>query len=296
MRLALIALCALAVDAAASTPRHALRWTRAPGADGCTDADALSAAVEARLGRNVFVRGEKPAITIEGQVSPGWHVTIAVRDAQGVAIGERVLDEPSLDCRALDEALVLVIALIIDPNAALREPPAPAKPREPWRFSAGASLLGGAGRLPGAAVGGSARFAIDPPAVPRIEARGTWWVPDETVEVNQGGRFTAIAAALTVRFELGTLDLGAGFEATRLTARGIGFDRVQNARSIVPAAVLDPCLVLAITERISFRTGVLVWIPLVRPRFTFEQSGQEVLVYQPAPAAAGLHAGVDLRF
>ena len=294
--LSIIALVAIARDAPAETPRHALRWTRAPGAETCIDAEALSIAVEARLGRAVFVRTEQPAVIIEAHVSPGWRVAIAVRGADGSAIGERVLDEAAADCHALDDALVLVIALIIDPNAALREPPPAPTPREPWRFRVGASLLGAAGVLPGAAFGAGVRVAIDAPMLPVIEARGTWSPTDETIDGGQGGRFTRMSAALAIRPTIWRLDLGLGFELARITGTGIGFDRVQNATALIPAIAIDPALVVAITERVSFRIGALVWIPLVRPRFTFEQAGQAVPVYQPAPVGAALHAGADLHF
>ncbi len=293
----LLALTALlASDAAADPPRHELRWTREPGAETCIDPDALTAAVEARLGRIVFARTDKPAVIIDGRVSPSWHVAIWVRNADGSPIGERVLDEPAASCRALDEALVLVISLIIDPNAALREPAVPALSREPWHVGFGVSVLGAAGILPGASIGGALDVSIDGPVLPTIELLGTWWMADETRDLGQGGRFGLITGGIATRIPIWKLDTGFGLQLGRMTGTGIGFDRVQDAVALVPAITIDPSVVWASRGRISFRAGLSLWMPLVRPQFTFEQGGQDVVVYQPAAVAAVLHAGADMRF
>jgi hypothetical protein len=284
------------IDAAAGPPRHALRWTREPGAETCTSADALEAAVETRLGRLVFARAEKPAVIIEGRVSPSWHVGIQVRNADGSAIGERVLDERATDCRALDDALVLVISLIIDPNAALRETPAPAPPREPWHVGVGVSALGAGGILPRASVGGALRVSIEAPRFPVVEVWGTWWVPDETSAHGQGGRFTLITGGVAARIPLWKLDTGFGFQLGRMAGTGIGFDRVQDAHAVVPTVTIDPAVAIPIGPRVSFKAGLSLWLPLVRPRFTFEQSGGDVEVYQPGVVGGVVHAGADVRF
>jgi hypothetical protein len=285
--------CELA--AFADAPRHALRLTRAPGAESCIDAGSLAAAVEARLGRTVFTRTEPPAVIIDAQASPGWHVAIAVRGADGTAIGERVLDDPATNCRALDDALVLVIALIIDPEAAMREPSSP-QAREPWRVDAGASLLGAAGLLPGAGFGGGVHVGVDPPALPAFEIHGTAWLGDETRDQGRGGRFSLLAAGLAVRVPTWKLETLVGVELARMAGSGIGFDRVQDASAVIPALAVEPRIVLARAQRVSFSAGLVVWIPLLRPRFTFEQAGMDVVVYQPAPLAGIAHVSADLRF
>jgi hypothetical protein len=296
MRLLVMLTALIGVDAAADAPRHALHWTREPGAESCIDADALTTAVEARLGRPVFVRTEPPAVIVEGHVSPSWHVAIAVRGTDGSAIGERVLDEPSVNCHALDEALVLVISLIIDPNATAREPPPSVTPREPWHARVGASLLGAAGILPGASLGGALRVAIDAPLLPTVELHGTWWLPDETLDQNQGGRFRLLTGGVALRIPLWKLDTGFGFELGRMIGTGLGFDRVQEARAVIPALTIDPAVAWPLGPRIFFTAGLSLWMPLSRPQFTFEQGGQDVVVYQPAHLTAVLHAGAALHF
>jgi len=219
-----------------------------------------------------------------------------VRNADGTAIGERVLDERATDCRALDDALVLVISLIIDPNAALRESPAPAPPREPWHVGFGVSALGAGGILPGASIGGALRVSIDAPRLPVIELDGTWWRPDDTSDRGQGGRFTLLTGGVAVRIPLWKLDTGFGFQLGRMTGTGIGFDRVQDAHAVVPIVTIDPTVVIPVGPRVSFNAGLSLWLPLVRPRFTFEQAGQDVEVYQPGVIGGVVHAGAGVRF
>ena len=281
--------CAGELCAVADAPRHALRWTRAPGAESCIAADALAGAVEARLGRRVFTRTEQPAVIIDARVSPRWHVAVAVGGADGSSIGERVLDEPAAECHALDDALVLVLALIIDPDAASRPPPVPG---EPWQFDAGASLLGAAGLLPGAALGGGVQLGVDPPALPAIEIHGAGWLADETT----GGRFSLVSAGLAVRVPTWKLETLVGVELARLAGTGVGLDHVQHASAVIPAIAVEPRLAVAITPRVSFTAGIALWLPLERPRFTFQQAGMDVLVFQPAPLAGIVRVSVDLHF
>ena len=292
---------AVASDAAADPPQHSLQWTREPGAESCIDAAALTTAVEARLGRPVFVRSEAPAVIIDGRASPGWHVAIAVRGADGATIGERVLDKSAADCRALDEALVLVLSLIIDPNAAQREatlpvPTPPPPPREPWHVGFGVAVLGGAGILPGGSLGAALRVSIDAPVIPVIELQGTAWLPDETRDQSQGGRFTLITGGIAARIPIWKLDTGLGFQLARMAGTGLGFDRVQDAHAFIPTITIDPSVAFRSGPLVSFKAGVALWVPLSRPQFTFEQAGQDVVVYQPAPVAAIVHVGAHLRF
>jgi hypothetical protein len=286
---------ACALCARAETPRHALVWTRTPGAEACVDAGALAGAVEARLGRSVFTRTDSSAaVTIDARVSPHWHVAISVHGANGNAIGERMLDEPGANCHALDDALVLVLALIIDPDAATRESP---QPREPWRFDAGASLVGAAGVLPGAALGAGVRFGIDPPGLPAFELHASAWLPDETRDGGRGGRFTLVSAGLAVRVPVWRrLETAVGFELARMTGTGIGFDRVQDASAVIPAISVEPRFVIALTRQTSFTAGLALWIPLARPQFTFEQAGMDVVVHELARIAGIAAVSAGLRF
>jgi hypothetical protein len=81
--------------------------------------------VERRLGRKVFDAAAER--TFEVQVTRGatrYHSDVFVRDGQGRTLGQRALESDEPDCSAVFDATALAIALVIDPEAASREPAA----------------------------------------------------------------------------------------------------------------------------------------------------------------------------
>jgi hypothetical protein len=133
--IALLASLSLALPAQAAPPPRpvSLSWSRLPGAETCRDARALAQAVEQRLGHPVFVAPTQAAWTIEGRIEhrsapDAWRATISIEDEHGALLGTRELTSESPHCEALDEQLTLVVALMIDPDAALLPPPSPSPP------------------------------------------------------------------------------------------------------------------------------------------------------------------------
>lgn len=122
----LVGVWLLCSTAAAAQSKTALSWVRLPGADGCIAATELGRRVERMVGP-VLATAAEGEVSIEGHVGrrgDGFEAHIKVTDAAGSILGERVLRSAAGGCRALDESLVFVIAVAIDPNAALAELPA----------------------------------------------------------------------------------------------------------------------------------------------------------------------------
>jgi hypothetical protein len=118
----LIALGPAIGRAATDEPTYALSWSRSDGARECITAGALAKAVEARLGRSVFVSPAAAEFTLEARIEGApwkWSASITVQDREGHRIGQRELTSAERDCRALDPSLSLMLALAIDPNATL---------------------------------------------------------------------------------------------------------------------------------------------------------------------------------
>lgn len=118
-RLALV-LCLLVPSLAygQATPTTALIWTRAPGAEACIDDTVLRAEVDARLARTVFVASDAP-LAIEGTIAPadpGFSVQLVLRAGHEV-LGERTLTSRRRRCDALDDSLVLMLALLVEVGA-----------------------------------------------------------------------------------------------------------------------------------------------------------------------------------
>lgn len=116
-------LVGLANAAQADAPRRsALNWVRASGAEACIDPRALSERVQALTGP-VLVAAVDADVSIEGEIAPlreaGFRTRITITDRRGAVIGERLLELPADDCRALDPTLAFVIAVMIDPDVTL---------------------------------------------------------------------------------------------------------------------------------------------------------------------------------
>ncbi len=102
-----------------------LSFVRAENASACSSTPVLEREIVRRMGRDPFAG--RPRQWIEGFVAQQggyFEVQLFERDASGNTLGIRRLRETSADCHQLDAAIVLAIALIIDPTAQL----APASP------------------------------------------------------------------------------------------------------------------------------------------------------------------------
>jgi len=99
-----------------------LNWVRLPGAQACITAAELAQRVERRLERKIFVVDAAAAMSVDGAVQPsaaGFTVRLGLSDRSGRTLGERVLESGEPDCRTLDEAVVLVIAVTLFPQQLL---------------------------------------------------------------------------------------------------------------------------------------------------------------------------------
>jgi hypothetical protein len=130
----LVAVWPALVQAATDEPTYALSWSRGDRARECITSNALAKAVEARLGRSVFVSPAAAEFMLEARIDGGpsqWSATISLQDREGRRIGQRDLTSSERDCRALDQSLSLMLALAIDPNATLAVGGTPVESRAP---------------------------------------------------------------------------------------------------------------------------------------------------------------------
>lgn len=119
-----LASSALCTAPALAQRTSSLSWVRLAGAEGCIPTQTLAERVEQRVGRQVFVSASQADLSLEGHVERApegnaFIATLTVSDRSGRVLGKRVLRAPGNDCKALDPALVLVIAIGLDPDAAL---------------------------------------------------------------------------------------------------------------------------------------------------------------------------------
>lgn len=108
---------------AAATPdgnaeRVELSWVRHAAADSCLSASELKQRIRERLGRDPF--REPYEQHIEGYVARQgalWSADLVVRNRDDVRVGSRHLESAAESCHELDQAVVLTLTLVIDPNA-----------------------------------------------------------------------------------------------------------------------------------------------------------------------------------
>ena len=117
----------VAAAADAALEPSTLRWVRRDGAEACPDEIEITRAVERRLGRAAFVPPEQAQLSLETIIEPlpsgGFHARITLVRGSAV-VGQRDLESAEPSCAALAEKVALALALTIDPEAPLADPPA----------------------------------------------------------------------------------------------------------------------------------------------------------------------------
>jgi hypothetical protein len=313
-----------------------LAWIRMPGAESCIDARALSQAVELRLGRAAFVVPTRGDVAIEARIErlydpDAWHATITVFNETGARTGLRELRTDRAECRAIDEELELVIALLIDPSAALAPPiapgtpaplpftpvaarpaeapqplqcpPPPPSPSEPWRVGVAAGPIVGFGLLPSAVgVGLAIHARLAPPRGPSFELGGSLWA-DSTVQISSGDRSFSLAygwlSVCPVDLALGgnTLSacLGAQLGSLRVGAVGVPSKYYQEQLLLDVAA--DAGVRRRFIGPLFGRLGLGIAVPTRRDRFYFTDAAgarHEVFQASPVTGLADLALGLEL--
>jgi len=132
--LLVLACCSPARAQAEAKRAAALNWVRATGSEACIDAPTLARRVEERLGRSVFPAPAQASLIVEGSVAPteqGFAATLRIFDQEGKSLGSRELSSAGTDCKELSETVVLVLAVMVDPDGALAAIPKSADPPKP---------------------------------------------------------------------------------------------------------------------------------------------------------------------
>jgi hypothetical protein len=312
-----------------------LGWVRLPGAEACVGARDLAASVENRLGRTAFVPPASASLFIEGRVEPGpgghgFHAHLAIADERGAALGVRDLDEASADCRALDEQLALVVALLIDPDAVLtprgtiRQPSPllppprvviqkiyvpvpvsvapPAKTRPPWQVAIEGGAAVAAGLAPGAAVGLSIRAEITPPSFIPIALGGTTWLDAKTQAGTKGASISlsyALAGVCPLGWSPGRARLRACADVAlgAIRADGFGFRLSQGQEAFIAQGELEGRLGVRLAGPLTAELGLGFIVPFNRADFFYlDASSKRQDLYKVAAVAGIVDAALGVAF
>ncbi len=297
-------------QAAGPPPRtSSLSWVRLAGADACVSTQDLARGVETRLGRAVFVSAAQADLSVEGRIEPahgkpGWRALLVLRDAKGAQLGTRELARDEGSCDSMREPLVLVVALMIDPDAAMDPPkPAPAPlppepktivvekpvpvyvnvpvevPRAPdppaWHFDAGASLATSVGLFGNPGLGGHVSGLLEPPGFIPLEGYGALWV-DPTSEGGPTFSLAYVGAGLCpLRYREGIL------AAYGCASGQLGYLRTatSSAAQVYAAGAAEGRVSVKLLGPFAARAGLSLVVPVVR---------------MSSPVAATLDAGLGV--
>ncbi|HEU4536704.1 MAG TPA: hypothetical protein VFS00_21410, partial [Polyangiaceae bacterium] len=300
-----------AADRAGRSAR--LQWQRLPGAEGCISGEELAATLQRRLRRGT-IGGPEAEVTLEGSIAPaegrpGWKAWIVVRDRQEVSVGAREVSSDEASCRALDEALLLVLSTIIDPSMAF-EPAPPAPPPAPgrkpgetaWHVAAGTGLA--LGLVPGLGAGLSVSAGVRPWGGPVLELEGAHWFASQVEREGGSASVSATYGAANVCWL--PYARGAWLLGGCLGAQGgvVGVDGAGlSGQNLAPNRPLGNLAVraearLEVADPFFVRLLLGGAVPLVRDRFFFNAPGGEpVSLFRLSPfvATATVQGGVSFR-
>ncbi|HEU4407135.1 MAG TPA: hypothetical protein VFS43_17835 [Polyangiaceae bacterium] len=296
-----------------------LQWQRMAGAEGCISGEELAAALQRRLRRGT-IGGPEADVTLEGTIAPaesgqGYKAWVVVRDRSDQSLGTREVSSVESSCRGLDEALLLVLSVIIDPSLAFEPgpapPPAPAqgaargarRPSETsWHVAAGVGAS--VGLVPGLGLGAQANAGVRLWGGPIVEVGGVHWFGNR-VDSNAGGATVSTTyGAVNVcwlpyargRWELGGC-LGGQGGVVRVDASGFAGRSLEPSRPIANVAARAEAR-LSLGDPFFGRLTLGGALPLVRDRFFFSGQGGEVVSLfrlSPLSAGLGLEGGVTFR-
>jgi hypothetical protein len=333
LRLALLAPSlaspAAAAGAAPGDGAHfSLNWSRVRGAETCISAPDLARAVEVRLGRHVFVAPAETEVALEGYVGPGtddglFHAVVSLSDSTGGHAGTRELTSPTEHCRDLDAALVLAIALLIDPNASFDAPRAPAPPsappapavpepapakapapapaysERPARFAVAAGPEIAFGTLPSTSVGAFARGYWKPSGF-WLTSAGIHFLPDSTEAVDE--RTRVAFSAFSVEADLCPLSgwqsrfffsLCGGVNAGVLNVNGNGREGLIVHHRLLLDAAARAGVSVAVSSTVGITLGSALEVALRRDSFVYlSQDDAHRPLFEPAVVHGVVDAGL----
>jgi len=322
------ALLALAPRAARADPAprtSTLSWVRLPGAEGCIGSRALAVAVEHRLRREVFVPPSRAAVAVEGRVErtpDGFRAVITVSDEAGVPLGSREIRSAGPRCGAMDDDLVLVIAVMIDPEAALAPPrpaapfppwppPRPAPPSPPaappaacpappsWQVSLQAGGVAMLGLLPRVAGGVLIRSHIEPTRFWGFEVGGVVFPAVQATLGTEGASFQLAEAflstcPLTLHAFGAALSACAGVQAGAIHATGMGFSGAEEV-GLFNVAV-EGRVRRRIVGPLVAGAGLGLVVPTLRTRFSIPSTAADQVLFTMAPVAGALDLSLGVEF
>jgi hypothetical protein len=249
-----------------------LDWQPPPG-EGCATEQEIQQLVQRLTDRG---SGSYRVVAVPTKDEQRWVATVTFVDSHGRAVGSRqvTVTEASSDCRALDEAVAIVIATFVD--GLERDPPHPSTAsNQRERASIGlTSFLAGSialGPAPGVGLG----LGVELPMGIPLSLDATAYLPGERLdEAGRGARFWALHGGATLCKSLFgqalSLRLCAGTQVGGIRASGTALTESRSAWGPLWLLALGPKVRFSLSRAVSLDFSIAAaWVP-VRPHFHWE--------------------------
>ena len=255
-----------------------LSWT-AP--EECSSQQQVQAEIARLLGGDIQLHEGDLDVKATVVHGPLWSGDLSTQHA-GQA-GHRSIEAPS--CKAVADAIALIVALLIDPDAVASQPTAPEVPSAPEiptsnqrgpEFLVGVHAQGRIGTLPGADIG--LGFGIGVAGARwRTDLRWSYGLRrDQVASLPSGasGRFNITSASVTECFNLGQTRWGFGpcaaLEVGRVSVNGFGATAGFAKDALWLALGGGAFLSLAMGQHLHALIEVDVVAPMYRPDYVFQ--------------------------
>jgi hypothetical protein len=320
----------------ASDSLMALRWDAEGAPAECLSADTLAARVEDYMGRHAFDPASPRLLSVRVEPTPDTRLraVVSIVETDGKVLGEREILTDDATCDALEEPLVLAIALLVDtdlgassepepeapppepeppevpeepeapeeaeeaPRVVVVEPPAPP---EPWGLEVDASLVSVDGLLPSFGFGTEVGLFVAPPGWLPLRARVAGWLPQTEKPTSQGtldfrlGLAGLMVCPLSVRSGGLGVDACAGADLVALNAESHGFDQARVTTQWFAQGSLALRVVIDLPSPWYAALSTGVGIPIRPPQFVIHRGGNAVPVFQPAEGTLVAGLGLGVR-
>lgn len=278
---------AAAMDAA---PPVDLVWTQAAGGEDCISPSDLASKVAAALGHPVFSPASSPDDGhVRGSVGPGpfgrgWLAVVEARHGAAPPL-RRELAMNAPDCRQLDEAIVLVVALLLD-SAVTSLPPLTIGSSAPSiSASLGPDVAVAWGMLPGPSIGVGLVSTTQIGRLLPIVLSFHEWPSTHAAQGTAGGRIAALtfgAAVCPLEFRRRGWEIFgcAGASGGEVTSAGSGLVHTRNdARQYIQIDT-QVGLRLRVADHVASRVALGAGFPFTRYEYQFDAADQVVDVFR----------------
>jgi hypothetical protein len=289
-------------------PALEIAWSQAPGGESCIDRRELVAKVESVVGRGAFAPAGEGATVVLGSVGPvvagqGWAAVVEARVA-GATASRREVRVDASDCRQLDEAIVLVIALMADSTREDQARPLvlrlPAQ-SAPASIGIGLDVAATFGMLPGVAVGLGLASEIRVPPVWPILLSTHAWLPSQALEGGSGGRlgaytFGVALCPLSIEEPRWAADGCLGGSAGVIDSSGVALAVSETESRAFAEGEARAQVRVRVAGPVFVALDLAAGLPVTRHAYRFTQADGTVHdVFQTAPVVPEAGARLEVR-